>query len=228
MIKLIQFDAQHYATNLIQTIRTPQDEAWLKWESVGASHFMIVRDEFGVRIKLTDEFIESLNGIGEARVFSGDELQVGAGKHLIILPRSGINSYAVPVKPAQYAVFACSNDGDEFVIYNPTAACFYQCSVSADVRVSVKKAPVLEKGFLEKIKSLVKTDEGVRNYYNVKLPEIPNYKIELLCYGYDGCDYKFPITSMMLNKTVIIPERDGKKPRVECFDSTAYKIVMES
>ncbi|MCL1902823.1 MAG: hypothetical protein FWF94_00205 [Oscillospiraceae bacterium] len=224
-IKLTNFNSEHYATNLTQRGDS------LKWESVGATHFMIIRNKFGCDISLTQEDIDvRFNGKFE----TGTETRLEGEMYYTILPRLGINAYIFPVKPANYAVFACSLDerdgGEELTVYNPTAACFYQCSVSSIVEVSVKKAPVLKKSFFEKTRELFKTEEEERIYYDVTLPEILGYSSGQnvsafsLCYGYDNCAFKFPITAEMLNKTIQIPEYKGKTPRVESLAFDAYEI----
>ncbi|MCL2071280.1 MAG: hypothetical protein FWH07_03490 [Oscillospiraceae bacterium] len=219
-IKLTNFDSEHYATNLTQKGDS------LKWESVGATHFMIIRDKFGSDIRLTDEELNTrFNGLP----VSGKETRLEGDRYFIILPRLGINTYIFPVKPASYAVFACELKMDnepDLTVYNPNDACFYQCSVSATVEISIKKAPFQKKSFFEKLGGLFKPEEEERVYYNVSLPEMPGYAGELLCYSYDGCAYKYPITTRMMNKTVQIPEWKGKQPWVESLDSNAYKINM--
>ncbi|MCL1789513.1 MAG: hypothetical protein FWG33_04070 [Oscillospiraceae bacterium] len=216
-IKLTDFNSEHYATNLSQRGDS------LKWESVGATHIMIIRDKFGSDIRLTQEDADTRFS-GE--FVTGKEIRLEGNRVFIILPRVGINTYIFPVKPANYAVFSCNYQEDELTIYNPIDACFYQCSVSATVEVSVKKAPFLKKSFFERTKGLFKPEEEVQTYYDVGLPEILGYSDGLLCYSYDGCAFKFPITAQMLNKTVQIPEWKGKPPKVESLDSDAYKIKL--
>jgi hypothetical protein len=218
-IKLIDFDSEHYAANL-----SPRGDS-LKWESVGATHFMIVRAPFGADIRLTENDVQFLFS---GSLITGKEMKLGGDKFFIILPRSGINTCVFSVKPAAYAVFACNYDGNDLTIYNPNDACFYECSVSATVEVSVKKAPVEKKKLFDRIKESFKPDneEQERRYYNVTLPEMADYQGGLLCYSYEGCVYKFPITAQMLNRTVLIPEWKGRQPRVESLDSNAYKISV--
>jgi len=228
-IKIIEFDSEHYATNLTQKADT------LKWESVGATHFMIVRAPFGKEIKLSDLDFSSLDNLD---ALNSGETKLNNEAYLTLFPRSGVNVHKVTVKPATYAIYACcyeqgsesENDTGVLTIYNPNEACFYQCAVLAKVRVTVKKAPIPEKSFFEKLKSifnLFKRKQPERRYYNVGLPEIPDYKEGLLCYGYNNCDLKFPITKKMLNKTILIPESDENPPIVESLNSKAYKIVIE-
>jgi len=223
-IKLIDFDAEHYATNLTYKGGS------LKWESVGATHFMILRSAFGTEIKLSQSHIDCLKAMEEGQILCGEEAALECGNsdmHFIVFPRSGVNVFSVMVKPAAYAVYACSYEGGVLTVYNPSDACFERCSVAAKVRISLKKVPLPKKGFLDKIKELTKTEqEEERLYYNVSFPHVPNYAENMLCYGYAGCDYRFPITAQMLGKTVLIPEFEGNAPKVESLDSKAYKVVV--
>lgn len=220
-IKLIEFNSEHYAANLTQKANT------LKWESVGATHFMLVRSEFGCDIRLTEQLIQKLQNLQSMNCdISCSDIKLD-DYYFTIFPRSGVNVYSITVKPAAYAIFACCYDGDILTIYNPTDACFYQCPVVARLRISVKQAPVKEKKLIDKIKSIGRKKAEECRYYNVKLPEVNDYKGDFLCYGYTGCEFKFPITSQMLGKTVLIPDFNGEPPKIECLAQNAYKLMTE-
>lgn len=218
-ITLTNFNAEHYATNLCQRGDT------LKWESVGATHIMVIRAKFGTDIRLTGQEPElAVMDLNETE--KDKESLLGKDKYFVMFPRSPINTYHFPVKPASYAVFACelNSNADELVIYNPNDACFYQCSVSAAVEVSINKAPIEKKSLFEKMSVMFKPIEEEKRYYNVAFPELPGYNGDLLYYSYDGCAYKYPITRQMMNKTVQIPEWKGKPPFVESLDPNAYNL----
>jgi hypothetical protein len=214
-ITLIDFDASHYATNLTQKGDS------LKWESVGATHYLMIRDRFGVEIKLTDDDIKQLS---QADAITR-EAQTRSNRCLTLLERCGINTCPITVKPAAYAIFACELKDGGLTIYNPSEACFYWCQVSATIRISIEKAPVENKGFFNKIFS--KTKQNEQSYYNVSFPQMPDYINDLLCYTYEGCEYKFPITRQMVNKTVLIPDCKGEPPMIKSLDSNAYKVIIE-
>ena len=227
LIKLTNFNAEHYAANL-----TSKGD-FLKWESSGATHFMIARMPFGVTLDLSEEHIDKLNQLEQsekAKLFSGNGVTLN-DVHFTFLPRSGINTYAVTVKPAAYAVFACELQGESFTIYNPNEACFHRCSVPATVELCIKKAPLLKEGLLERFKGAFKTPHEPVRYYFVELKFAQTHGQScnnFLYYSYGDCSCKFPVTNLMLNKTLLIPELNGSPPEFASHDLDAYKIMNNS
>ena len=213
IFELVEFDNAHYASNILQT------DNLLKWDSLGNTHNLIIRSDFGANIEFTDEDKFAIEKHGNDQILSGKEFRCADNRFFAFLPKEYVNNYVFTVSPAKYAVFCCEYNPvtDICTLYIPNEACSYQCDVSANVNVRIEKEPVKKRFFGKK---------SEREYYIVNIPNIPGYIDGGLHYTFEGCRYHYPITKTMLGKPVYIPAFQSRTPQIKSTYGNGYRIQI--
>jgi len=211
--ELLDFNNTHYATNLQQA------ETVLKWDSAGSTHHLILRGDFGTPLVLTADDARRIEKHSNDQIFSGKEIHYADQRYFAVIPRAYVNNYLITASPAGYAVFCCEYDPatDICRVYLTNDACQYQCDVSANLDIGIRKEEV-KRGFLSR--------KPEKEYYEVHIPNIPGYTDGTLRYTYDGCRYHYPVTREMLGKTLHIPSFNDKPPRIESASANGYKLTI--
>lgn len=215
--ELLGFDNAHYASNILQV------DTLLKWDSLGDTHHLIIRGEFGANIQFTVEEKALMERHANEQIFSGKEIRYASDRYFAFQKKGYVNNYTITSRPAKYAVFCCVYDpaADTCKLYVPNDACQYQCDVSAGIEVQIKRR-VVKQGFLGRLTG--RQVEG--DSFLVEIPGIPGYTDGSLQYTFDGCNYRYPITKAMLGKAVSIPAFQSKPPRIESASGNGYKIIV--
>ena len=212
--ELLNFDSRHYASNIFQVDRL------LKWDSLGSTHHLIVRSDFGSRIEFTADDSAGIEKQGNDQILSGRETRYADNRFFCLTQKGYVNNYAFTASPAKYAVFCCEYDAaaDICRLYVPNEACQYQCDVASYVEIRIIKEPVK--------KSIFKKPD--KEYYIMYIPNIPGYSDGDLRYTFDGCKYRYPVTKAMLDKSIFIPAFNTQGPKVESSSGNGYKIQVQT
>jgi hypothetical protein len=210
-LQLIEFNDKHYASNILQA------DNLLKWNSLGSTHHLLVRAEYGAVIRFTEADKTEIEKHNNDRIFSGKEVRYSDNRFFALIPKGYVNNYQFAVSPAAYAVFCCEYDAETDIckLYVPNDACLYQCNVSSNVEVRIEAEPVKKKLF---------SYTPVKQYYTVMIPSIPGYVDGSLYYTFDGCKYRYPITKPMLGKEFSVPAFETKPPKIYAAVGNGYKL----
>jgi len=211
--QVVDFDDRHYASNILQVDNS------LKWDSLGNTHHLLIRSEYGSDIKFTESEKEKIEKHTNKQIFSGKEVRFDDNRFFVVLPKGYVNNYQFMVSPATYAVFCCEYNAETDVckLYLPNDACLYQCNVSSNVEVRIEAERVKKKLFS-------RTPE--KQYYIIQIPTIPGYVDGSLHYTFDGCKYNYPITKAMLNKPFFVPSFNSKPPQIDAATGNGYKLLI--
>jgi hypothetical protein len=215
-IEVIRFNNEHYAANLVQVGNL------LKWDAIGATHYLIIRSMFGTNIEFSEDDKNSIEQMENDQIFSKNEMRYMDNRFFAFNAKSTVNNYSYTISPARYAVYGCEYNEitDICKLYQTNDACQYQCDVYSSIKIQITYEET-KKRFFE---GFHKSDPK-KNYYIMNIPSMPRYVDGDLRYTFDGCKYKYPITKEMLGKSINIPSYYGKSPKVEGSSSNGYVIT---
>ena len=216
--ELHPFDTDHHAASVSINNMT------LKWSNPSSSDHIILRDKYDSYIQFDETIVDKLADINFNDLLQGIEIQLDHNLYINFLRKQAVNikSFTVKVSPASYAVFSCEYnvEADICKVYVPNDACNYQCSVESKVEVLIKKDIPEKKGLFAKLQK----QSEVKEYYLVRIPQIPGYVDGELYYSFENCKYRYPVTKRMLGKEIPIPSYRSQRPQISGTSGNGYKI----
>lgn len=214
-IRLVDFDDKHYASNVVQS------DMMLKWNALGNTHNLIIRSEYGSNIQFSEKEKVEIEKFSNDQILSGKEIRFSDKYFFTFTQKGYVNNHSISICPATYAVFCCEYDqnSDTCTLFVPNEACLYQCNVVSQIDVHIEREVVKRRIF-----SFSKTPD--KQIYTVHIPTIPGYTDGNLCYTFDGCKYKYPITKAMLGHAFSVPAFNGKSPQIDTTAGNGYRITV--
>lgn len=194
------FDAEHHATELVR------NKDYLTWKAHGNTHTLMLRASFGDALELDEQMMGTLQEAASNNtqaLLSGSAVPLRGDVTAQLIQRKPVPifSCAIPQAHASYAVFACevNTQSSAITVYVPNAACKFHCDVPAKVSVSISRhtAMVRTGGWFSKT---VEQTVG----WVMQISPIVGYDGSGLSYGFDGLDFRYPITRDMLGKPLHI------------------------
>lgn len=194
------FDAEHHATELVR------NKDYLTWKAHGNTHTLMLRASFGDALELDEQMMGTLQEAASNNtqaLLSGSAVPLRGDVTAQLIQRKPVPIFSCPIPQAHasYAVFACevNTQSGAITVYVPNAACKFHCDVPAKVSVSISRhtAMVRTGGWFSKT---VEQTVG----WVMQISPIVGYDGNGLSYGFDGLDFRYPITRDMLGKPLHI------------------------